>query len=491
MKFHLPRYLNSVKSKAHQILSRHSAEINIMSNKTLASGLSPSQIFADFAASLKNDGISAAARNKASEIVLDISGLCVAARNEDYVKAIATTWDGEGGCTAFGHAQGLDAAGAALINGTAAHGEDYDDTFEGTPVHAGAPVIAATLAACERYNLSGADALRGIVVGCELMCRMALVAQTTVHRAGFHPTAVIGAMGTTAAVSSALSYSAKDLTNALGIAASLASGIIEYLAEGTWTKRMHPGWSAQCGLRAALMGRGGFLGPRTVLEGEHGFYFAFGDPDHEYDFSPITDGLGQEFLMERAAFKPYACGTMTQPFIDCAVKLGREGLDPSKVKSIIAKVGEGTVHRLWEPEAEKQKPSTPYSAKFSGHFCSAIGIIDQAAGLKQFTEERTTDPKVLELASKITYEIDPNDEYPKNYSGHLIVTLDDGSTREVRQPHLRGGVKEPLTREELEAKFRANVLFGGWSDQQADVLQAWCSALFEKPDLADMKDFRA
>jgi len=462
-----------------------------MTQKTQSSGLSPSQIFAEFATSLKTSDISAAAKSKAGDMVLDISGLCVAARHEDYVQAIATTWDGEGKCTAFGHSQGMDAAGAALINGTAAHGEDYDDTFEGTPVHAGAPVISATLAACERYGLSGDDALRGIVVGCELMCRMALVAQTTIHRAGFHPTAVIGAMGTTAAVGSALGFSAKEMTNALGVAASLASGIIEYLAEGTWTKRMHPGWSAQCGLRAAQMGRGGFLGPRTVLEGEHGFYFAFGDPEHTYDFSPITENLGNKFLMEGCAFKPYACGTMTQPFIDCGVKLGREGLDPSKVKSIIAKVGEGTVHRLWEPVAEKQTPSTPYSAKFSGHFCAAISIIDQAAGLKQFTEERTTDPVVLELTSKITHEIDPNDEYPKNYSGHLIVTLEDGSTREVRQPHLRGGIKEPLTREEIDTKFRANVLFGGWSDKQADALQAWCSALFKKPDLADMKEFRA
>jgi 2-methylcitrate dehydratase PrpD len=462
-----------------------------MTQKTQSSGLSPSQIFAEFATSLKTSDISAAAKIKAGDMVLDISGLCVAARKENYVQAIATTWDGEGKCTAFGHSQGLDAAGAALINGTAAHGEDYDDTFEGTPVHAGAPVISATLAACERYGLSGDDALRGIIVGCELMCRMALVAQTTVHRAGFHPTAVIGAMGATAAVGSALGVSTKEMTNALGVAASLASGIIEYLAEGTWTKRMHPGWSAQCGLRAAQMGRGGFLGPRTVLEGEHGFYFAFGDPEHTYDFSTITENLGSKFLMEGTAFKPYACGTMTQPFIDCGVKLGRDGLDPSKVKSIIAKVGEGTVHRLWEPVAEKQKPSTPYSAKFSGHFCSAIGIIDQAAGLKQFTEDRTTDPAVLALAAKITHEIDPNDEYPKNYSGQLIVTLDDGSVLDVRQPHLRGGIKEPLTREEIEAKFRANVLFGGWSDQQADALQAWCSGLFEKPDLADMKDFRA
>jgi 2-methylcitrate dehydratase PrpD len=461
-----------------------------MKQNAPAPGQSPTQTFADFASGLTVESITPKAKAKAYDMVLDFTGLCVAARNEDYVRAIAETWDGEGKCTALGHAKGFDAAGAAVVNGTAAHGEDYDDTFEGTPMHAGTPAIAATLAACERYGLSGADALRGIVAGAELMCRLALVAQTTIHRAGFHPTAVIGTLGTTAAVGTALGLSAKELTNALGVAGSLASGIIEYLAEGTWTKRLHPGWSAQSGLRAAQMGRGGFLGPRTVLEGEHGFFFAFGDPNHDYDFSPITDGLGAKFLMEGVAFKPYACGTMTQPFIDCAIKIAKDGVDPKKIKSVVAKVGEGTVHRLWEPVAEKQKPTTPYSAKFSGAFCVAIGIVDQAAGLRQFTETRTADPDVLDLAGKISYEIDPNDEYPKNYSGHLIVTMNDGTVHEVRQPHLRGGVREPLTRAELEAKFMANAAFGGWTGSRAEAMKSWCSDLFEKPDLTGLKAFR-
>ena len=94
------------------------------------------------------------------------------------------------------------------------------------------------------------------------------------------------------------------------------------------------------------------------------------------------------------------------------------------------------------------------------------------------------------MAGKISYEIDPNDEYPKNYSGHLIVTMNDGTVHEVRQPHLRGGVREPLTRAELEAKFMANAAFGGWTGSQAEAMKSWCSDLFEKPDLTGLKAFR-
>ena len=112
--------------------------------------------------------------------------------------------DDDGPCTAIGHGRTLGAAGAALVNGTAAHGEDFDDTFEGGPVHAGAVVVPAVLAACERHNPEGAAALRGIAVGVEVLCRLSLVAPKAIHKAGFHPTAVFGAMGAAAGVAAAL-----------------------------------------------------------------------------------------------------------------------------------------------------------------------------------------------------------------------------------------------------------------------------------------------
>src|SRR5881394_3503688 len=154
----------------------------------------------------------AAAREKCEETLVDVVGLCIAARNEDYVGSALAGWDEDGPCTAIGHKRGLSAAGAAFGNGTAAHGEDFDDTFEGGPVHAGAVIVPAVL--------------EGIVVGIELMCRLGLVAPKMVHKAGFHPTAVFGAMGAAVAVGKALKLEKKQIVDALGVVGSMASGII-------------------------------------------------------------------------------------------------------------------------------------------------------------------------------------------------------------------------------------------------------------------------
>src|SRR5438874_1216741 len=237
--------------------------------------ISVAEMLAEKIAALKPGALPAATARKCEDLLIDVVGLCVTARNEDYVGSALAGCDDDGPCTAIGHRRTLSAAGAALVNGTAAHGEDFDDTFEGGPVHAGAVVVPAVLAACERHDRDGAAALRGIAIGVEVLCRLSLVVPKAVHKAGFHPTAVFGAMGAAAGVAAALGLGKRQTVDALGIAGSMASGIIEYLAEGAWTKRMHAGWAAQSGLRAALMARAGFSGPRTVFEGTHGLFHGF------------------------------------------------------------------------------------------------------------------------------------------------------------------------------------------------------------------------
>jgi 2-methylcitrate dehydratase PrpD len=435
--------------------------------------------------SLPDDAVEMARR-----LFLDVSGLCLAARREPYVAATLTAVDRGGPCTALGHAGGFDAFGAALVNGTAAHGEDYDDTFEGGPVHSGAVIVPAVLAACEREGVGGARLLLGIVTGAELLCRLSLVAPKATHKAGFHPTAVFGALAAAGGVGAALRLPQAALASAIGIAGSMASGIIEYLAEGTWTKRMHAGWAAQSGVRAALMARGGFLGPRTVLDGSHGFYRAFA-PSVAPDFGPLLDGLGSRWVMPTIAFKPYACGTMTQPFIECAIKLAEEGVRAEDITDILCEVGEGTVHRLWEPLASKHRPPTPYAAKFSTPFCMAVGFVDRKAGLLQFSEARIHDPAVLALAARIRYVINPKDDYPRNFTGHLRATLKDGTQREFRQLHMRGGAHAPLSAAELEMKFMDNARYGGWSDALTERLQRCSRDLFAQSRLDALKEFRA
>src|ERR1700738_87571 len=147
-------------------------------------------------------------------------------------------WDDDGPCTAIGHVRTLNAAGAAFVNGTAAHGEDFDDTFEGGPVHAGAVIVPAVLAACERHNPDGPMALTGIAVGTEVLWRLSLVVPKAVHKAGFHPTAIFGAMGAAAGVGAALGLNAKQIVDALGIAGSMAGGGVGILAGRGLGKRV-------------------------------------------------------------------------------------------------------------------------------------------------------------------------------------------------------------------------------------------------------------
>jgi len=447
------------------------------------------ETLAAWLAGTEPDQIPDNARETARKLLLDVSGLCVAARKETYVLATLATAD-RGSCTALGHTGGVDAFGSALVNGTAAHGEDFDDTFEGGPVHSGAVIVPAVLAACEREGLGGDRLLVGIVTGTELLCRLSLVAPKATHKAGFHPTAVFGALAAAGAVGAALRLSPQTIASALGIAGSMASGIIEYLAEGTWTKRMHAGWAAQSGLRAALMARGGFVGPRTVLEGTHGFYRAFA-PSVPPNFEPLLGGLGRSWLMETIAFKPYACGTMTQPFIDCAIDLARTAVRADDITRIVCDVAEGTVHRLWEPLAGKQTPPGPYAAKFSTPFCMAVGFIDGKAGFAQFTQARIEDPAVLALASKIEYAINPNDDYPRNYSGHLRATFADGRQLEFRQPFMRGGARAPLATSEVEAKFMDNIVYGGWSRDAGERLRRLSHGVFALPRLDAMSEYRS
>ncbi|MCC7428557.1 MAG: MmgE/PrpD family protein [Alphaproteobacteria bacterium] len=446
--------------------------------------------WADWVRALAPETIPAAVRAVCADVALDIVGLTIGARGQDYMAASIAGWDSEGRATALGHARGLDAAGAAFVNGTAAHGEDFDDTFEGSPVHCGAVIVPAILAAAEAHRLSGARVLVGLAAGMEAMCRLTLATPTLIHRAGFHPTAVIGTIGAALGVSAALGLGRKQMVDALGVAGSFASGIIEYLAEGAWTKRLHAGWAAQSGYRAALLGRAGFLGPRTMFEGTHGLLHGFahtGTPRPEI----LTDGLGTTWHCQRIAFKPYACGTMTQPFVDCARKLRAADVRAGEITDILCDTAEGIVHRLWEPLPEKHRPSTPYSGKFSVPWCVAMGFLDDDAGLAQFTAARIKDAAALALSAKVRYRVNPADPYPREYIAHIRATLADGRVLELHQPHMRGGTRERLSRAELGAKFAANCAFGGYGAERAAALQTLCDRLFELPDLAGLAAFRA
>jgi 2-methylcitrate dehydratase PrpD len=415
----------------------------------------------------------------AETLLIDVIGLCVAARNEDYVSSARAGFDDPGMATVIGHARTASPAAAAFINGVAAHGEDFDDTFEGGPVHSGAVIVPAILAVAEREKLSGPDILRGIAVGVEVMCRLSLVKPKAIHKAGFHPTAVLGAMGAAAGVSAALRLTPAQLTHSLGIAGSMAGGIIEYLTDGTWTKRMHPGWAAQSGLRAAFLARGSFNGPRTVFEGPHGLLNGFAH-SRDGDWGQLLDGFGERWICETLAFKPYPCGTMAHPYIDCARRFAKHGIATGDIRTIVCETAEGFVHRLWEPLTSKQCPPNGYAGKFSIPYCVAAAILKGDVGLDTFTDRAAADDTIRALAAKVSYVIDPHSQYPHNYTGHVRVTLANGQVIEERQPHLRGGAREPLSPSDIEAKFAQNTRYGGWSEATSKAALTVARGMFSR-----------
>src|SRR6195952_4939921 len=449
--------------------------------------ISVAETLAQQIVALKPGSLAAATARKCEDLLIDVVGLCGTARNEDYIKSALGGWDDNGPCTAIGHTRTLTASGAAFVNGTAAHGEDFDDTFEGGPVHAGAVVVPAVLAACERHNPDGRKALIGIAAGCEVLCRLSVVVPKAVHKAGFHPTAVFGAMGAAAGVGAALRLNGKLIVDALGIAGSMAGGIIEYLAEGAWTKRLHAGWAAQSGIRAALLARRGFVGPRTVFEGVHGLFNGFAHTT-KGDYDALTKDFGTRWVIDTLAFKPYPCGTMAQPYIDCARRLAARGLKARDIKEIVCEVAEGTVHRLWEPLADKQRPRNGYAAKFATPYLLATGFVKGGVGLAAFAEDAIRDVDVLALAARVRFVIDPQNPYPNNYTGHIRATMKDGSVIEERQPHLRGGAQEPLSRSDVTDKFLLNARHGGWDSTQSDAALTQLAGLYQgKMDLTGLR----
>jgi 2-methylcitrate dehydratase PrpD len=492
---HVVRAADPVVQAAPDPVSRMTAPIRIgaatMTNNHTFSSPAVAERLAERIAGLDAARLPPALSTVLETLVADIVGLCVAARRGDYITAALAGFDDTGPCTVIGHAKTQSAAAAAFINGVAAHGEDFDDTFEGGPVHAGVVVVPAVLAIAEQEGLSGGRALLGMAVGIEVMCRLSLVKPKAIHKAGFHPTAVLGAMGAAAGVGAALGLNARQLTDSMGLAGSMAGGIIEYLTDGAWTKRMHPGWAAQSGLRAALLGRAGFNGPRTVFEGPHGLLFGFGN-SLDGDWSQLLEGFGERWWAETIAFKPYPCGTMTHPYIDCgkrlAATLKSRGIAVGDIDSITCETADGFVHRLWEPLASKRAVPNGYAGKFSVPHCIAAAIVDGDVGLETFTDKAVADPAIRALAGKIGYVIDPASEYPHNYTGHIRAVLANGVVVEDRQPHLRGGAREPLTRADIDAKFALNARYGGWTPAQTAAAIKLAAGLFKGPvDLTGLR----
>jgi 2-methylcitrate dehydratase PrpD len=414
-----------------------------------------------FAAELAPSALPRDVAEQGIRLLLDTVGVTLAAVPEDFAASVHTVARRLGGppeASLWGAPEQVGVAAAVLANGTLAHGLDYDDTLEEAIVHTGSCCATAALAAGEARHAGGGEVLAALVAGVEVMAAVGRACPGAFHRRGFHPTALCGAFGAAAATGRLLGLTPGELATAFGLCGSQAAGIIEYLSDGSWTKRFHAGWAAHAGVVAAHLAQAGFTSPRTVFEGTHGFYRAFGgEPPDARRLTALADGLGREWAIQRLMFKAYPCGSINQPYMDCAARIrARPGFDPAAIRAIVCRTAEGPVHRLWEPLAEKRRPTTPYGAKFSLPYCIALVLVEGQAGVEGFAEAKTRDPRVLEVARKVHYVLDPTLPYPRRFTGHVRVELADGRVLEETQDAPRGGPERPLAPEELRAKFRAN-----------------------------------
>ena len=444
---------------------------------------------ARFVSALELDQVPSSVVAKAGLLALDIIGSCLAASRDAFGRSVLATAERLGGrpeSTLIGAGAKVGAANAVLANGTLAHGLDFDDTREDAIVHTGSVAVTTALAVGEAAGASGEATLAAIIAGVEVMCCVGLAVPGRFHARHYHPTSLAGGFAAAAVAGKLRGLSDDQLVHAFGICGSQAGGIIEYLADGSWTKRLHPGWAAHAGVVATLLAEAGFTGPESVFEGAHGFYQAFAGGHDAERLEALLENLGRVWELEQLTFKPYPCGSIAHPYMDCALRLReRHGIRPEQIAEIRCRTAEGPLPRLWEPIDAKRRPSNGYAAKFSLPYLIAVILVKGRAGLAEFTDSAAADPAVLDIAMRVGYEIDPTIDYPRQFVGDVTVRLRDGRTFAERQDRPRGGPDLPMSREEIEAKFLGNAALA-IPGEQADRIIEHTARLATRSGLATL-----
>jgi len=431
--------------------------------------------YARFVRGLGLDQVPVPVVAKATSLAIDTLGSCLASSREEFGRAVLAAAERLGGpqeSTLIGAKARTGAASAVLANATLAHGLDFDDTREDAIVHTGCVAVTTSLAVGEALGASGRAVIEAMIVGVEVMCRVGLAVPGRFHARHYHPTSLTGGFAAAAVAGKLYGLTEDQIVHAFGICGSQAGGIIEYLADGSGTKRLHPGWAAHAGVAATLLARSGFTGPETVFEGTHGFYQAFAGGFEEPRLETLLGSLGRTWELAELTLKPYPCGSIAQPYMDCALRLREQhGIKPEQILSIRCRTAEGPIPRLWEPLASKHNPANGYASKFSLPYLLAAILVKGRVTLAEFTDEAARDPAVLAVAGKVGYEVDATIDYPRQFIGHVAIRLNDGRLLEERQDHPRGGPDFPMTRKEVEAKFRGNAALAVSHEQASRIIQ--------------------
>ena len=422
------------------------------------------EVLAEFVCELKHDDIPKTVRTRALHHMLDAAGIALASTRYEFAhKTLAglQAVGGQGSVPVLGMPATLPLRDAAIMNGFLCHGLDYDDTHVAAIVHPTASVFPAVLSAAAHVGATGEELVTAFVAGVETAARVGMVAKSQFHQVGFHPTGMVGIFGCVLAVGKLMGLNKKQLMSAQGIAVSMASGSMEFLEDGAWNKRIHPGLAAGSAITAAAIAKEGFQGITDPYTGRFGLYNAYlgcGPRTNDIDLSLATAGLGETWELLATAIKPFPTCHFSHGAIDAALALRDDVGDPAEIKSIIARLPEGVHKTICEPEANKKRPQNDYDAKFSTHFLVAASLIRGRLTLDELEPDVLRDPDILALADKLGYENDPDSPFPNAYSGELIITMNDGRELRHREHINRGAADRPLSNEEIIAKFDDNAI---------------------------------
>ncbi|HET7636106.1 MAG TPA: MmgE/PrpD family protein [Candidatus Limnocylindria bacterium] len=413
---------------------------------------------AEFCLALRWETLPAAVQDRARELLLDHIGVTLGGLESASSAAVQrfVEWvSGSGGrSTMIGRRTDFAPEWAALANGTVSHAIEMDDCTRESSLHPGVSVIPAALAVAEEAGVSLAELLTAMVSGYEVTMRAgAALNPESAYRRGFHPTGVAGVFGATTAAAQLLGLSPQQLAYALGIAGTMASGSLEYLSEGSWTKRLNPGWAAHAGIVAARLAAAGYRGPTTAFEGPLGFLHAYSDAGRP---ERLLADLGEPLQIMKVAIKPYACCRYVHALIDATLALREEhDLDPEQVEHVDLGVLSLATDLVSHPIERKRDPASIVDAQFSAPYAAAVALVTGRAGMRQFSDELIGNAQIRRLMAATDCHTDPalDATYPDGMPGSVRFRMRDGRILESRVDFPLGEPENALSRAELVARF--------------------------------------
>jgi 2-methylcitrate dehydratase PrpD len=418
-----------------------------------------SMIIAEFCRRLKFNTLPDEVIQAAKDHLLDALGVGLAASStgESVGLKAAMRHLGTGGqSTVLGSSAAMPAPSAALLNGAFIHALEFDDTHIPSVMHGSSAVVPTALAMAEKLGCSGEDFLKAIVIGWEVLIPLGLASPGRFQAAGFQTTAVCGPFATASISAALLGLNEKQIANALGIAGSQASGVFEFLSDGSTVKSLHPGWAAHAGIVAAHLAQGGMSGPATILEGEFGLYNTYARDESAGDrLRELVARLGKKYYLPEVSLKAYPCCHYNHSFLECLQKLMGEGLTPEQIESIQCVVPVEEAPIICEPWERKLIPASGYEAKFSLPYCLAALLIDGQVSFQTF-DRPDPDPAVINFAQKIFYTSLDNSSFPKCFPGYVEVQLRSGQKLTAAVEDVKGCPRRPLSDAEIQAKFENN-----------------------------------